>query len=154
MAFYPSFSLAMFRRGGAGREGLVSAFNYRKKQQQRRSVPAVVGRSEGGGGKGMKGETRIVFALNPAAVAQLTRLYRIIKPHDGVKAREEGGRGGEGNGVDAFYAKICWIFAKVADVDFRSAATPASRGFNRRKLHARLPRPPTSANMRDNSPDF
>lgn len=104
----------------------MSAFNYRKKQQQRRSV---VGRSIGGGGKGMKGETRIVFALNPAAAAQLTRLYRIIKPRDRVKAQEEGEGKGRGTGPVHFMQKYA---------EFSPKWPTSTSGRPRRRRHVDL----------------
>lgn len=93
-------------------EELVSVFNYRKKQQERRGAPLHPLASSGGGegGRGEtdeKGETRIVFALNPATAAPGAALSynKAARPRDEGEG-EEGGKGRR-EPPGRCYAKIC-----------------------------------------------
>lgn len=133
----------------------MSAFNYRKKQQERRSVLAMVGRSGGRGQKweetNEKGETRIVFALNPATAAPGAATDAALSYNKA--ARRDKGTGGEGrreegNEAVPFMQKYAEFSPKwptgyaPPSTSGRprrprnGVATPASRGFNSRKLHA------------------
>lgn len=133
--FYPSFFRSMFSGEEEERGGLVSAFNYRKKQQERRNAPAVVGRSGGRGegqrGKGEEGRMRrahrfhVEFRWISAASSAATDATLSYNKATRRKGTGGGRVGEERNGAGAFYAKICWILAKVADgirvaVDFWS----------------------------------